>query len=62
METHNHLGDGIDRRYWNPKQATSLQELADRAIGACVRLIDYLESTDAPKSRPRRRPARPSRE
>jgi len=59
METHNHLGDGVDRRYWNPKQASPLQQLADRAIGACVRFIDYLESTDAPKSASKRRPFRP---
>jgi four helix bundle protein len=57
METHQHLRDGVDRRHWAPRQATPLQELADRAIGKCVRLLDYLESTDAPKSRPKRRPA-----
>jgi len=53
-ETHNHLGDGVDRRYWKPQHAKPLQELADRAIGASVRLVEYLESTDAPKSRSRR--------
>jgi hypothetical protein len=57
METHQHLRDGVDRRHWALRQATPLQELADRAIGKCVRLLDYLESTDAPKSRPKRRPA-----
>lgn len=54
-ETHNHLADGADRRHWSPEQAGLLQTLADRAVGACVRLIAYLESTDAPKSKPRRR-------
>ena len=57
-ETHNHLGDGVDRRYWKPQEARSLQDLADRAIGASVRLLGYLESSDAPNSRPRRRPRR----
>jgi four helix bundle protein len=57
VETQNHLGDGVDRRHWSPSDAAQLQQLADRAIGACVRLIAYLESTDAPRSRtaPRRR-------
>jgi len=56
-ETHNRLGDGIDRRYWKPQEAQPLQDLADRAIGASVRLLSYLESSDAPKSRPKRRRA-----
>lgn len=59
-ETHNHLGDGVDRGHWALRQATPLQVLADRAIGACVRLLQYLESTDAPKSRPSGRPRRTS--
>ena len=54
LETHNHLGDGVDRHYWSPREATPLQELADRAVGACVRLLQYLESTDAPGTRKRR--------
>ena len=54
-ETHNHLSDGVDRRHWAPPQAAPLQQLADRAIGACVRLVAYLESTDAPGTRHRRR-------
>jgi len=54
-ETHNHLGDGVDRRHWSPREATPLQELADRAVGACVRLLQYLESTDAPGTRKRRK-------
>jgi four helix bundle protein len=54
-ETHNHLGDGVDRHHWSPGEATPLQELADRAVGACVRLLQYLESTDAPGTRKRRK-------
>ena len=54
IETHNHLGDGVDRRHWSPREAAPLQELADRATGACVRLLHYLESTDAPTTRIRR--------
>jgi four helix bundle protein len=55
-ETHNHLGDGVDRGFWSPGEAGPLQDLADRAIGACVRLLRYLESSDAPRSKPRRGP------
>jgi four helix bundle protein len=55
-ETDNHLGDGVDRGHWSPRDAEPLRGLADRAIGACVRLIQYLESTDAPRSKPRRGP------
>jgi four helix bundle protein len=47
-ETHNHLGDGVDRRHWSRDDAEPLRHLADRAIGACVRLLQYLERTDAP--------------
>jgi len=54
-ETHNHLGDGVDRRHWTAVQAQPLQQLADRAQGACVRLLRHLESTDAPGTRKRRR-------
>jgi four helix bundle protein len=39
VETHNHLGYGVDRHHWSPREATSLQELADRALGACVGLL-----------------------
>jgi four helix bundle protein len=55
VETHHHLGDGIDRGHWSPQAAAPLHELADRAVGACVRLLAYLESTDAPRTPPRRR-------
>jgi four helix bundle protein len=53
METQNHLRDGVDRRFWSAQQADSLLHLADRAIGACVRLIAYLEASDAPRTRRR---------
>ncbi|MBI3400534.1 MAG: four helix bundle protein [Acidobacteria bacterium] len=55
VETHNHLGDGVDLKYWSPSDAARLQTLADRATGATTRLIRYLESTDAPGARPRRK-------
>jgi four helix bundle protein len=54
VETHHHLADGVDRRHWSPREAAALQELADRATGACVRLVRYLEATDAPRTPPRR--------
>jgi four helix bundle protein len=56
VETQNHLDDGVDRRHWSPQQSKPLQDLADRAIGACARLLAYLDSTDAPHCRQRRRP------
>jgi four helix bundle protein len=58
IETHNHLGDGVDLKYWSPADAARLQKLADRATGATTRLIRYLETTDAPGSSPRRRSPR----
>lgn len=53
METQNHLRDGVDRRFWSAQQADSLLHIADRAIGACVRLIAYVEASDAPRARRR---------
>jgi four helix bundle protein len=55
IETHNHLGDGVDRHYWSSQDAAVLQALADRAAGACVRLVRYLETTDAPGAPGRRK-------
>jgi four helix bundle protein len=55
IETHNHLADGVDRRHWSPREAAALQQLADRVVGACVRLLQYLESTDAPGTPKRRK-------
>jgi four helix bundle protein len=48
IETQDHLGDGVDRGYWSADRARPLMKLADRAIGACVRLLQYLETSDAP--------------
>ena len=50
LETHNHLGDGVDRRYWSRDVAARHQQLADRAIGAVTRLLEYLKRTAAPSS------------
>lgn len=47
-ETQNHVGDGVDRKLWTADRAKEMYEMADRAIGACVRLLAYLETTDAP--------------
>jgi four helix bundle protein len=61
LETQNHLLDGADRRFWSPEEARALAALADRAIGACVRLVAHLERTEAPGAPtrpPRRRAAR----
>jgi len=48
METQNHLADGVDRKLWSSEKAQEAHRLADRAIGACVRLLAHLETTDAP--------------
>ena len=48
METQNHLADGVDRKLWSAERARPIHELADRAIGKCVRLLAHLETTDAP--------------
>jgi len=47
-ETQNHLRDGVDRQFWTPADVDPLLHLANRSIGACVRLIAYLETSDAP--------------
>src|SRR5262249_39058522 len=47
-ETVHHLHDGLDREYWREDDIKPLLRLADRAIGACVRLLGYLETADAP--------------
>jgi len=52
-ETHNHLGDGVDRHHWSPREAKAAQDLADRAIGAATRLLQYLMTTEAPTWRKR---------
>jgi four helix bundle protein len=50
METQNHLADGADRGHWSVKDAEMLERLADRGIGACVRLLAYLETSEAPQT------------
>jgi four helix bundle protein len=48
-ETHNHLGDGVDRSFWTLEDVKPLQVLARRAIGATIGWICYLESSETPK-------------
>ena len=57
VETHNHLGDGVDRGYWTNDQAERVQDLADQARKAAGKWLEYLMTTDAP-SRWQRRPRR----
>jgi four helix bundle protein len=47
-ETHNHLGDGVDRKYWTAEDAAPLLFLAKRAIGATTGWIRHLETSKAP--------------
>jgi four helix bundle protein len=48
LETQNHLGDGIDRGHWSADRIQPVLNLVDRAIGATVRLLQHLETTEAP--------------
>jgi four helix bundle protein len=48
-ETHNHLGDGVDRKYWKAEDAAPLLALANRAIGATTGWIRHLESSETPE-------------
>jgi len=48
-ETRNHLGDGIDRRFWTLRQIEPLLLLQRRARGAAVGLLRYFTSSNAPK-------------
>src|SRR5438093_4562903 len=57
-ETQNHLRDGVDRRHWSRDQAEKLQTLAGRAIAATTRLLQYLDSSEAPSPWPKRRRSR----
>jgi four helix bundle protein len=56
LETQNHLGDGIDRGHWSADRVHPLRKLADRAIGATMRLLQHLETSEAPGTtgKPRR--------
>jgi hypothetical protein len=47
-ETHNHLGDGIDRGHWTAARITGELKLADRAIGATTKWMAYLLSSHEP--------------
>ena len=57
-ETHCHLGDGVDRRYWSKEEAEELRQLANRAVGATTGLLRYLMTTEAPQKWPKRSPSR----
>jgi four helix bundle protein len=43
LETHNHLGDGLDLRYFSRAEYEEACALADRACGAVTKLHAYLE-------------------
>ena len=47
-ETHNHLGDGVDRGHWTAERITDAFKLAERAIGATTKWIAYLSSSEGP--------------
>jgi four helix bundle protein len=47
-ETHNHLGDGVDCKYWTATDAAPVLVLARRAIGATTGWIRHLETSKAP--------------
>ena len=44
METQNHLGDARDSKYISQIEHDELYKLADRAIGASTRLMQYLQN------------------
>jgi four helix bundle protein len=48
-ETHNHLGDGVDRHYWKAEDVAPLLALAKRAIGATTGWIRRLETSKTPE-------------
>jgi four helix bundle protein len=47
-ETHNHLGDGVDRGHWTAERITNELKLAERAIGATTKWMAYLSSSEGP--------------
>jgi four helix bundle protein len=56
-ETRDHLGAGYEQGYLSESRYRELRALNDRAIGASVRLTDYLErSKETWRGRTRRRP------
>ena len=60
-ETHNHVTDGIHRRHWSAALAAPILILADRAIGATIGWIRYLETTKEPPAHWERQQERPTR-
>ncbi len=52
-ETQNHLHDGAEQNYVDESESAELEKLASRAIGACVRLQQYLNRCPDRPSRPR---------
>jgi four helix bundle protein len=44
IETQNHLGDALDSNYITVEEHAALFRLADRAIGASTRLMQYLRT------------------
>jgi len=48
IETQNHLGDALDSNYITRTEHAAMFKLADRAIGACTRLHQYLRNCKTP--------------
>jgi four helix bundle protein len=48
VETHNHLNDGIVRKYWTAADAERFLTLATLAVRATTGWIRYLEASDPP--------------
>jgi four helix bundle protein len=48
FETKNHLGDGVDRKYWTSVESEGLQRLANRAIAATTGWLEYLDNSKEP--------------
>ena len=57
-ETIEHLEDAVEEGIITDSQAAASIEFAERAMGACTRLICYLESAEAPNRPPKRRTPR----
>ena len=55
-ETRDALDDGLERRYLTPSRHTIIVRLVDRAIGACVNLVKYLDKRKNPPRRVRHKP------
>jgi four helix bundle protein len=48
FETKNHLGDGVDRKFWTSAESENLQRLANRAIAATTGWLEYLCQSEEP--------------